>query len=436
MTTVIIGGGLAGLSAAYHLKRDWVIFEKDTKVGGLAASEHEAGFTFDKTGHLLHMHNPYTKGWLIDNLLKDKLALLKRDSWIYSKNVFTRFPYQANTYGLPPKIVADCVVSFLKTRDKMAKPSPDPSFHDWCLETFGAGISNHFMFPYNRKLWRVDLKKMTTEWIRNFVPVPSREEVLYGALVDQKKFFGYNATFYYPKQGGIQALPDAIASCLEGADLYMGVDVVEINWQKKELTTSQGRRYSYDWLINTAPLNQFLERLTPRLPKALDAARAKALNYTVVYNLNLGITNPKPSEKHWVYFPEGKFRFYRIGTSSNFAPALAPPGMSSFYVEFAAWEREHFDYKKMLNHTISALRGLGWMRPKDEVSMTKWIRIAPAYVIFTKERRNFLPEAFKFLEQNNILSTGRYGAWKYSFMEEAILDGKAAAEKVLSASTV
>ncbi|MBI4064481.1 MAG: FAD-dependent oxidoreductase [Elusimicrobia bacterium] len=430
MKTVIIGAGLAGLSAAYHLKDNWVILEKESKVGGLAASGQSKGFTFDKTGHLLHMHNPYTKGWLIEGLLKNQMNTHARDSWIHSQNVFTRYPFQANTYGLAPKTLTECVVAFLKTRDKIRKPSADPHFHQWCLETFGRGISKHFMFPYNKKLWLIDLKKMTTEWIRNFVPIPSREEVLYGALVDQKKFFGYNASFYYPKSGGIQALPDAIAGELSGAELYLDTEISEIRWKEKRVVTATGS-FSYDWLVNTSPLNLFLGRLSPKMPAALERAGKKALQSTVVYNLNLGITNPRPTPKHWVYFPENKFAFYRIGLSSNFAPNLAPPGTSCFYVEFARWAHQSFNYEKMLNHTLAALRHFGWMRPEDKVVMTHWNRIDPAYVVFTKERRAFLPQAFRFLEANNIISTGRYGAWKYSFMEEAILDGKAAAEKIL-----
>ncbi|MBI4369420.1 MAG: FAD-dependent oxidoreductase [Elusimicrobia bacterium] len=433
MGVLILGAGLCGLSAAHHLQKDWTILEKNLKVGGLAGSDRVKGFTFDKTGHLLHMHHPYTKGWLIENLLKDKLLHLKRDSWIFSNGVFTRYPYQANTFGLPPKVVRECLVAFLQARDRGLKPVKDPSFERWCLQTFGKGISRYFMLPYNSKLWRIDLKKMTTEWIRDFVPIPSREEVLYGALTDQKKFFGYNATFFYPKEGGIQGLPDAMAAGLNQSRLFLNTQAIEIHWERREVAASDGRSYPYDWLISTIPLHELLEKMRPRIPERLDRARGEALKYTVVYNLNLGLSNPKPTDKHWVYFPENKFRFYRIGISSNFAPALALPGTSSYYCEFSRRKDESFDEKGMFDHVISMVRELGWMRPVDEVVVARWLRIAPAYVIYTKKRRKFLPEAFEFLERQNIISTGRYGAWKYSFMEEAVLDGKAAAERVLAA---
>ncbi|MBI4668360.1 MAG: FAD-dependent oxidoreductase [Elusimicrobia bacterium] len=431
MSTVIIGAGLAGLSAAYHLRKNWVIFEKDAKVGGLSRSDRVNGFIFDKTGHLFHVHSAYTKKWLVDGLLKNKLHKLDRNSWIFSKDVFTRYPFQANTYGLERKTMADCVVSFLKTRDRRAVSRRNQNFKQWCLATFGPGISRHFMLPYNRKLWRTDLDKVTTEWLGGFIPVPSREEVVYGALVDQKKFFGYNASFYYPKEGGSQTLADAVSRQLCGSELYLNSEVAEIHWQKKEIVTSQGLRRSYDRLINTGPLNVFLERLRPRLDSRLEAAGREALRYNVVYNLNLGITNPRPTDKHWVYFPEKRFPFYRIGVLSNFASSVAPKGMSSFYIEFVRLEREGFDYEKMQNHAIETLKTLSWMKPDDEIAHKQWLRIAPAYVIYTKERARFLPQIFNFLQKHDIFSIGRYGAWKYSFMEQALLDGKAAAQTIL-----
>ena len=61
---VILGAGLAGLSAAYHAKKrgmPHLLFEREGRVGGLVRSERVNGFTFDYTGHLLHMKEERTK---------------------------------------------------------------------------------------------------------------------------------------------------------------------------------------------------------------------------------------------------------------------------------------------------------------------------------------------------------------------------------------
>ncbi|PIR15650.1 MAG: protoporphyrinogen oxidase, partial [Elusimicrobia bacterium CG11_big_fil_rev_8_21_14_0_20_64_6] len=115
---LILGGGLAGLSTAHHLSGGGalskLVVEAKPRVGGTAGSVATGAFTFDYTGHLLHLHDSYGKALILD-LLKDNLAAHERKAWIYSRGAFTRYPFQANTKGLPPAIVAECVAGFLET---------------------------------------------------------------------------------------------------------------------------------------------------------------------------------------------------------------------------------------------------------------------------------------------------------------------------------
>jgi protoporphyrinogen oxidase len=215
---LILGGGLAGLSAAHHLGergvRSRLVVEAKDRVGGTAGSVTAGKFTFDYTGHLLHLHDPYGKSLILD-LLKDNVAAHERKAWIYSQGVFTRYPFQANTKGLPAETVADCVAGFLETVHRPRTLAQNPDFLSWCRATFGDGITRRFMRPYNQKLWRLPLTQLTTEWQGRFVPKPTASEVMYGALTDSNALFGYNATFRYPVRGGIQSLPDALADRLE-----------------------------------------------------------------------------------------------------------------------------------------------------------------------------------------------------------------------------
>src|SRR3989338_9721065 len=113
---IILGAGLAGLSAAWHLQKrgvDCQVFEKEPEVGGLCRSKNINGFTFDTSGHLLHFKHRYAFN-LINNLLRDNLVKYQRRSWIYSHQKYIRYPFQANLYGLPSPVIKECLLGFIK----------------------------------------------------------------------------------------------------------------------------------------------------------------------------------------------------------------------------------------------------------------------------------------------------------------------------------
>ncbi|MGA2192323.1 MAG: NAD(P)-binding protein [Nitrospirota bacterium] len=100
---VIIGAGMAGLSAAFHMGKGCQLFEADDLPGGLMRTQTINGYSFDCTGHLLHLKDDYARRF-VTGLLKGNLAEHTRKAGIYSKGVFTGYPFQANTYGLPADV--------------------------------------------------------------------------------------------------------------------------------------------------------------------------------------------------------------------------------------------------------------------------------------------------------------------------------------------
>src|SRR5437879_1019073 len=200
--TVVVGGGLAGLSAARELGREFVLLEAEDRLGGLCRTERVGGFSFDWTGHWLHARDPemrelIARKWLAGNLLE-----VQRRALIYSEGVWTRFPYQFNLHGLPAQTIADCIIGFVRA----AKEGELGNAADYILRHLGRGFAEHFMFPYNEKLYTVNCEELSPEWGGRFIPRPSLEEVVRGALGLAGEGAGYNATFWYPKSGGIEAL--------------------------------------------------------------------------------------------------------------------------------------------------------------------------------------------------------------------------------------
>ena len=429
---LILGGGLAGLSTAYHLDRlgprgRYLLVEKREKVGGRAATEERDGFHFDHTGHLLHLHDAYGKK-LITGLLKGNLDSHERSTWIYSHGVETRYPFQANTFGLPQKVIAECLGGFFRARRLGRALSRNPSFGEWVEKTFGAGIEKHFMGPYNRKLWRTPLRAMTTEWQGRFLPTPKPEEVLYGALTDQKKFFGYNAFFRYPKHGGIQALPDALAARLDARGVALGRRVVSVDLRERVAVIEGIGEVRYERLVNTMPLPEFLD-LASELPAEARAARRR-LRWVSVHNLNIGVARPRVSRAHWIYFPEKRFPFYRVGFPTNFSGNVAPRGTSSMYIEISRDPGTRIDRAALERASLDGLRAAGVLHRFDRVVSRLWIPIACAYVIYDRARTPAVATIMRHLKTRGASSIGRWGGWKYSFMEETILDGRDCARRL------
>ena len=62
--TLVLGGGLAGLSAAYSLSTNnssVIVIEADNNIGGLARTIQHNGYRFDLGGHRFVTHNESLK---------------------------------------------------------------------------------------------------------------------------------------------------------------------------------------------------------------------------------------------------------------------------------------------------------------------------------------------------------------------------------------
>jgi protoporphyrinogen oxidase len=418
---VILGAGMAGLSAAYHLNAAGVacrVFEKELTVGGLCRSYKHAGYTFDHTGHLLHFRKQDIQE-LVQRLLPDQLVRHARRSAVYSHGVYTDYPFQVNTYGLPPEVVRDCLLGFAETLRKRRRPA-HPSFKQWIIENLGEGIARHFMVPFNEKLWRVPLEDMTADWVSWLVPKPALRDVINGALGIKDRAFGYNATFQYPSSGGIGVLAEAFLPHVK--ELECGKEALVIDTARRKVRFHDGSEAHFDRLISTMPVTELVARTTD-LPKRLRDAAAK-LRVTPIYAVNLAVERHAVSDKHWVYFPEPEFPFYRVGFQSNFAPHCAKPGTSTLYVEVSHDWQEPMDADRILGSVRRGLERAAILRAGEPFAAADVRDVPYAYVIYDRHRARVLPHLLEELAERRIYSVGRYGRWEHSSIEDAIVQGR------------
>lgn len=424
---VILGAGLTGISAAYHLEKkgfhDYLLFEKEAEVGGLCRSVTQDGFTFDYTGHLLHASNPYFKTLIADVVGLEHLNSISRRSAVYSHDTYTRYPYQAHLHGLPVSVIAECIEGFITRKRTRAK---QPSFTAWVEQNFGAGFAKHFFFPYQNKIFAYDLTKISASWTGRFVPSTSLEQIIQGAIADSDTSLGYNAQFLYPKQGGIQFWIKKLAASLT-RPIHTRYCVQSINLAAKTVTFTNGHTEQYEQLINTIPLDQLLMLIQDRSSTKLQSAASKLLCNSVL-SVNLGVGTPLPSF-HWVYYPEKQYPFYRIGFPHNLSDHVTPPGSSSLIAELAHINKPKAWIENAHQQTRKHVQAL--FKIEDSAISTQLnMHIKHAYVIYDFWREKNLASLHARLQQESLFSVGRYGEWKYSSMQEAVLDGKQIAERL------
>lgn len=436
---LIVGAGLTGLSAACHLKnKEYVICEKEATPGGLCRTMEKEGFLFDFTGHLLHFRRDHIKE-IVFKFLKDNLIRHNRRSYIYSNGVYTEYPFQYNTYGLPKEVVFECVMGFLESVLRSQKSdvaagfslrgqkSEEFSFEEWIYKNFGAGIAKHFMIPFNKKLWGRPLSAMTSDWVSWLIPRPSLKDVIKGAIGYNGDKPGYNASFYYPVRGGISVLPESFLPHIR--NLKLNTELLEIHTRKKKAILSNGDTIHYEYLVSTIPLPELIMRGVD-IPKRIREDAGK-LAYVSIYNISMGIEREKISDKHWVYFPEKGFPFYRVGFQSNLSPNMAPQGFSSCYIEVSHRPDVRITDKKLLSAVGEGMKRCDILKKGEKIVLKDVRDIQYGYVIYDRHRMKVVPHIIESLEKMGIYSTGRYGAWEHSSMEDAMEEGRAVALKMM-----
>ena len=433
---LILGAGPTGLGAALRAEESGLcnitLLEASDRPGGLAASYQDAaGFIWDLGSHLQFSH--YEKfDEILDRALPDADDWLwhKRSTWVRLRDRFVPYPFQLNLHRLPPDDKWRCALGLWKIQATRQRVH---TFADWIETTFGEGIAEVFLVPYNEKLWATPLDQMSADWIAERVAVPDWESVLKSlCLGEDSTSWGPNATFRYPRRGGTGALWRAVANLLPENTIRYHQQAVRINSQRQQVWTQTGHCYPYDWLISTLPLDRLLSLIDDQEP----APSASELVHTSIDVVGLGVMGLVPPAlrgKCWVYFPDRNIGFYRATVMSNLSRHTVPyENAWSLMLEIPSHEAGEDD-PKVFDRVVHDLRSVGLLRPYDQI-LSRWRRsLSHAYPVPTVNRDRILDEILPWLEQRNILSRGRFGAWKYevSNQDHSLMQGIEAVDHLI-----
>ena len=321
---VIVGAGPTGLGAAYRLAElgheDWEVFERDDHVGGLASSyTDEHGFIWDHGGHVMFSHYSYFDD-LVEKMLRGDYDQHMREAWVWMFDRFVPYPFQNNIHRLPPKIFLECIMGIIEAQKSSLTRD---NFQNWINSVFGDGIAKHFMMPYNFKVWAHPLEMMSTSWQGDRVPNVDVGRILENLLENRDDVsWGPNNKFKFPLLG-TGMLYDRMAEALP-KPVNLNEEVASIDPSAKSVTFTSGRTVNYDFLINTMPLKELVKKIVG-CPEDVIAA-TQDLHHTEGMFVGIGVADPCPSTKCWMYFPESDSPFYRVTYLSNYSPKMTPPG--------------------------------------------------------------------------------------------------------------
>jgi protoporphyrinogen oxidase len=431
---VVIGAGLSGLAAAralMDLGRSPEVFEVCAEPGGLTRTTVVGQFSFDYTGHLLHLARHDTPADLPyagqDNT--DWLRIDRR-AYCFLGNTLVPAPIQYNMGLLPGSMRSDCIRSY-DARDKEA-PRSSHNLRDYLVQSFGRYLAEVFLIPQNEKTLAIPVDRLSEDALRRFFPPPDETRVRRGmAPTGSPVEGGYNSCFWYPRVGGISRLIRGLARGIDRMHLSTGV--ISLNLPQRRLKTTEGAEIGWDVLLSSMSLVALSRMSGDRDLAALSSRLTNSA--TLCINLGIrGTLGDAVRDAHWVYVPDENIPFYRFGVYSNLGGRVAPPDHSSVYVEVALRPSDARDPASLVAieaRACDALFQLGWVRPESVVCRVTQ-RLDCAYVHLTPERDGIVAEILHRLAKAGVYPIGRYGCWDYTSMEESILSGIETARRVAS----
>ncbi len=435
LKTAILGAGVSGLALARFLVEgghdldDLTLFEAAPVIGGLCRSKTVDGFTYDVAGgHILFSKDAGVMQWMKDVAGGDE-AFVRRDrnTKIRFDDRWVRYPFENGIGDLPKQANFDCLQGYVQAwHERKASGSTAPSdFKSWIRWRFGDGIAEHFMDPYNEKIWKRPLEDITSSWVAGRVPDAPIEDVLRAAIGIETDGYTHQAIFYYPKKGGFQAITDGMGSTL-GARIRLSTRVESV------VRHGEGWRVNgedFDRIVSTLPLNE-LPDIVEGVPDGVaQAMRGLAFNSIVCYLVALD--RPEHPNLSWVYLPQRKQGpVNRVTYMSNYAPGNAPEGQTSFLFEVTYPGGAPEPDIALEKEVLAGVETAGLLK-RDEILFTDRSTSRYAYVVYDHDLDARRAQSIDWCEANGLHPLGRFGHYDYFNSDQCTIAAKAMAGRLL-----
>jgi protoporphyrinogen oxidase len=419
----ILGAGIAGISAAFHLHKmgmNATVYEANSRTGGLLDNFAVEGFRFDNAIHLSFATEPEVRE------VFDRTPYFAHPavSWCWDDSAWLKHPVQNNMFPLSIDARVELIASLV------ARPNLEVHhYQDWLIYQYGESIATRWPLPYTEKYWTIPAKELGVGWIGNRVRRADIKEVLHGAFTSETPCYYYATEMRYPKSGGYRSF---IEPMIAEIDIRCEYRTTDIYLTKKQVRFANGEFVSFDQLINTMPLPELIKIIDEVPDNVRDAAAT--LFATSVDLISVAFHKADVQPHLWFYIYDKEIFAARAYSPSIKSPDNVPEGCSSLQFEIYSSPRKPQTHSpdEMKVNTMMGLKKMGLIQSENEVIFMHHKQLPWGNVVFDlgmEERRDLV---INWLRQVGIVSAGRFGEWDYLWSNQAFMSGLKAAKLVYS----
>jgi protoporphyrinogen oxidase len=419
----ILGGGISAISLAFFLQnkkeiKEVYILEKEKKLGGLLRSFKKKNIYYDVGPHIIFSkHNKILN--LMQNVLKDNKNQLKRCNKIIYKSRYIKYPFENELNKLPKNDLDYCLKTFLN--NPYEKLDYD-NMHQFFLKNFGEGITNIYLTPYNKKIWKYDPVFMDTQMVDR-IPKPPKTDIIKSANGVSTEGYKHQLFFHYPKSGGIETLFIKFRNCLNKKNnFFLKQKILKVfKKNNKFLVVTNKKKFIFDKLYSTIPLGELVSLYSPKNIKVNLAAQDLKYNSIIIFLINV---KGNVAGKNFAFMvPDQDIIFHRISKLDFLGENYSIKNSTSFLVEITYRNGDltsRMKKKKILHKIFLGLKKLKFIKKKSDINFYDHKNFKYAYVIYDKNHRLNVGIIKKFFKKEKIDLAGRGGSWEYLNSDQVI----------------